>query len=371
MKKFFVLFAACALVAAFTLPAMAESEWSFYGSSRFSTWSEDWDNNSMTQYMGRATTFDDRDLTWDQDGGSRFGANVAAGDISGRYEVGINDDGINQRLIWGQWDFGAGQIRIGTDYSPSELFNYSDQRWWGYNCLTSMGYFYAGRSAQIKFTFPAAGGTFQFAFVEPDTTAIAIGANAIEQDTSIPKLEASFTRNFGPVYFFVSGGYNTYDDVVIATDKEYDVDSWMIGTCLGIAQGPFYAYGAIFTAQNLVEYASAFGFDFELNAVYDGVSDSIEDTDTVSYSLVAGFSPNDMITLEAGWGYAEMDRTVQGVTTEDDAQMYYLQCRIQVAEGFSIVPEIGKYDLKDRTVGGVSTDQGDMNYFGAHWKIDF
>ena len=376
MKKLFVLFAACALVAAFTLPAMAESEWSFYGNARMQTFWEDWDRNANIGYMGRAAAIDDDDdMTWDMQSISRFGALVSAGDISGKIEIGLNDDGIAQRPTWGQWDFGAGKIRIGYDWRPDELWNGSGQRWWNDNALTSFGYFYATRSSQIQFTFDVAGGSFQFAFVEPYTAytpvSTVMGAGTTETDTEIPVLSAHFTRNFGPIYLYVSGFYQTYNESVIATERDYDIDSWMTGICLGYDQGPFYAYGAIYGGENLQEGRADMGFDFEQFATYDAPTDSIIDVDRFAWSLVAGFRVNDMITFEAGYGQCEDELDQIGNMVEDEDSMYYLNCQIQVAEGFSIVPEIGKYDLEDRSVNGVSVDRGDITYFGAKWQIDF
>jgi hypothetical protein len=368
------------MVAAFTLPVMAqETEWSFYGSVRMATFWEDWDRNAMNNYWGTAHIDDDSDLGWANQANSRLGARVSAGDISGRIELALVDEGtrgVRTRLVWGQWDFGIGSIRIGRDYSPSELWNGSNQRWWTDNALTGTGYFYAGRNDQIKFIFPVGGGEFQFAFVEPSTNGAPVtGATALatEIDTTIPKLEAMFTRNFGPVYWIITGGYNTFDENVIATERDYSIDSWVVGTVLGYTAGPFYAYGAVYTGQNLVEYGQAFGYDWEQGATYIAATDSIEDDDTIGWSIVAGYSPMDILTLEAGYGWIESQvNTAVGVESEDESQMYYLQARIQVAKGFRITPEIGVYDLDERTAtGAAATDQGDMIYFGAQWRIDF
>ena len=53
MKKLFVLFAAVALVAAFTLPAAAAdpAAWNFYGSSRMTTFFTSPDDESVPRIM--------------------------------------------------------------------------------------------------------------------------------------------------------------------------------------------------------------------------------------------------------------------------------------------------------------------------------
>jgi hypothetical protein len=358
-----------------------ETEWSLSGTVRVATFYEDWDRNANINYLGRATAIDDdSDLTWDTQANTRFAMDVSAGDISGKFEIAAHDEGttgMRARRAYGVWDFGVGSILIGRDYSPSELWNGSNQRWWGDNALTGLGYWYAGRNNQIKFTFPVGGGTFQFAFVEPNAAlspvAGVMGAGTTELDTDIPKLEAMFTHNFGPIYWIITGGYATYDENVIATERDYSIDSYMIGTCLGYTAGPFYAYGAIYVAENPTNYGQSFGYDWELGAQYIAATDGIDDEEMLGWSIVAGFSPNDMITLEAGYGWGETDvNTAVGTNVEDESSMYYLQCVINVAPGFRVIPEIGVYDLDDRTTTGAATvDQGDATYFGAQWRIDF
>jgi len=49
----------------------------------------------------------------------------------------------------------------------------------------------------------------------------------------------------------------------------------------------------------------------------------------------------------------------------------YAMLPITIAEGFTITPEIGVIDKEDHTVAGVKTEQGDMTYYGAVWKIHF
>jgi hypothetical protein len=93
------------------------------------------------------------------------------------------------------------------------------------------------------------------------------------------------------------------------------------------------------------------------------------------FALCAGFKVNDMLSFEAGYGYAKSERD-KSITTnfsddEDDCASYYINAKITVAKGFFIQPEIGKYDMKDSTVNNVRTDDQDTTYFGAKWQIDF
>jgi hypothetical protein len=42
-----------------------------------------------------------------------------------------------------------------------------------------------------------------------------------------------------------------------------------------------------------------------------------------------------------------------------------------VAKNVIFTPEIGQADFGDTTVGGVKTKNGDFNYWGLRWRINF
>ncbi len=84
MRKLITLIAALALVVAFTVPAMAAADWSFYGSARMGTWV------NMVDPPNDGDS--DTDTTWTLQGNSRLGAKVKAGDIGGGFEWGIKGD---------------------------------------------------------------------------------------------------------------------------------------------------------------------------------------------------------------------------------------------------------------------------------------
>jgi len=111
MRKLLVLIAAVAFVAAFTAPAFA-AEWSFYGSSRITTF---WGANSDER---APTGDDDTDLSHTLQGNSRIGANVKAGEIAGQFEVGFGSN-ITRRIIWGEYDFGGWQLGLGKATAQS------------------------------------------------------------------------------------------------------------------------------------------------------------------------------------------------------------------------------------------------------------
>jgi hypothetical protein len=146
MRKLIVVLSAAALVLAFTLPVMAQSEWSFYGNSRM--WLEWADYDKEAPSNPGLSGFDDEELTWTLQSNSRIGANVAAGDIGGRFEYGT---GVNLRLLYGTWNFGAGTILAGQDYTPVQWVVSSQCGLGGGDCgFIGWGTYYTGRVPQIK-----------------------------------------------------------------------------------------------------------------------------------------------------------------------------------------------------------------------------
>jgi len=369
MKKFIVFFAAIAMVGAFAFSAVA-ADWSFYGSARMSTFSAERSKELVGTLGGNAVAYDDTDTTWDLQSNARLGANVDAGDVTGRFELGLQDEtaaatgGVYARIIWGEWDFGGGKLGVGKHYTP--LTNlYSGQAYGNDAGLLSYGAIYFGRKAMVQLTF----GGFKVALVEPTGAGVTLDDGSfLDTNITIPSIYAKY--KFKTDTFFVEGfgGYGSYDQVGI-NDKEYSIDSNMFGVGAGADFGAFYFKANVYAAQN----GSALGSSEAetANAVYNATTDGFDDTDTIGYLALVGFKANDMLKFEAGYGATNHEVTSNGVETENDANSWYLQAVVTLAPGVFIVPEVGRLDLDDTTVGGVSTAQGDTTYFGCKWQINF
>ena len=103
---------------AFSGTAFAGTDWQFYGSSRFATYS----------YTRNLSANDDQRVTkWNSQVNSRIGARVKADDngIGGRFEYGT---GVNLRRLYGTWNFGSGEVLIGHTETPSTYWE-SNQVW--------------------------------------------------------------------------------------------------------------------------------------------------------------------------------------------------------------------------------------------------
>jgi hypothetical protein len=399
MKKLFIIFAILCLAA----PAMA-ADWNFYGSARFATY---YNSNDFGPEGAQA---DDQDLTWAQQGNSRIGANVKFNDqIGGRFEM---SDSFGKRMLFGTYTFGNGsELLIGQTYTPTGSYFYSNSVYADDGDLFGMGQFYAGRQEMIQWKMggfkvalvnPSPSGTAiagdnddaGFVTVDPVTGAVtpankdadnaiqvtdATGAFEVEDaDVILPKIEASYQFKTDTFFIDVFGGYQTYD--LDAGTKDYSIDSYVLGVGGGINFGALYLNLGVHMGQNYGNYGHL-GWLQPLNqsadnldtvddanigfAAYDAAADDIKDNDALGYLAVLGFNASEMFTIEAGYGHQEYEPDVAGAG-KDKADQYYLNCVINIAPGFFIVPEVGMVDWEVQ-----DTDLGDFTYFGAKWQINF
>jgi hypothetical protein len=358
MKKLFIFFIAVAMIAAFSVPAAAaDAEWSFYGSSRMSTFSDTYSKEHPTAAV-HTPIDDDTDTTWAQQGNSRIGANVSAGDIGGRFEYGT---GINLRLLYGTWNFGAGTLLVGQTYTPVNVF-ISNQVWASDNDMLNIGGVYGGRNDAIQVQF----GSFKLAFVQIGTTVPATGLAGAETDTTLPKIEAAYSFKTDMFNIGVQGGYNS---VEIETDaKTYDVDSYILALHGGVNLGPAYIKANVFQGVNTGNYGLYTGhYTGDTSSVAAFAAAKVKDTDAFGFLVVGGVKLSDMISFEAGYGSVSYDSDV-ALAKEDDTTGYYIQATIGLAPGVSITPEYGSIDLDKNAA---NAKEGDQTYFGAKWQINF
>jgi len=392
MKKFIVFLAAIAMVGAFAFSAAA-ADWSFYGSARMDTTSVDVSKEVSSNSMGAA--YSDEDTTWGLQGNSRLGANVSAGDVTGRFEFGVTTSDVTSRILWGEWDFGSGKLGVGQHYTPTVHF-YSNQTYGADTDLFGWGTPYDGRQPQIRLTF----GGFQVALISPKTGLQTIAAGSIfsttttattnpdtsnhytvttdnvggvNYDTSVPKIAAKY--RFKTDTFLVEGfaGYNTYDVTLESTDASYSVDSYIVGVGANANFGAFYIKGSVFSGENVGSYGISSGETKYNRAQWNATNNNFDDSETLMYMGVVGFKASDMLTFEAGYGAVEDELDVAGSgTAEDNRASYYFNAVITFAPGVFIVPEIGKFDYDDsKTAAGVTAEEGDITYFGIKWQINF
>jgi len=420
MKKLIVLFAAIALVG-FAVPAMAV-DWNFYGSARMATFWSSNDFDESTLRAGDSVVTEDSELQWSLQGNSRIGAKVKHEAVSGQIELGLKGNGggdvdVGTRRVYGTWNFGAGSLKVGKDYTPVSQF-ISGQVYDADLGLLGIGTMYGARIGQVALSF----GGFEIAFMDPNTPQLTVaGADAaraalldsaqalidsgIENDSLdqylvgllarsiaedipefgdttgdvdkvIPKIEAKWGMGFDTWNFNIRGGYQYYSiedqQAVGSTDtNDLDITSYIIGADVGWNFGPGYLKGAVSYGQNvgnagwaLPNSTSAAG-----SAFWDG-DDDTNDVNTWMAALVAGIKVSDMMAFEGGFGIRQDDPkdNDNGFDEKQTPWAAYVQGVFTLAPGVYLIPEVGYFDWdKDYT----DADAGSTWYGGAKWQIDF
>ena len=380
MKKMTILMAAIALVC-FSVPALAV-DWNFYGNARMATF--------YTSIDEKDTGDKSTDLQWDLQGNSRIGANVKADHIAGHFELGLNgtkdgknsstnsigsdgsDGDVTTRRIYGTWNFGAGSLKVGKDYTPVSQF-VSAQTFDGDAGLIGFGAPYGGRPGQLALSF----GGFDIALITPkvdqdlkdETGATADG----DAKRIIPKIEAGWGMAFDAWNFYLFGGYNYYSlkNVDSLTNPgstdDITVSSYILGASGMFNFGPAYVGGQIMGGQNLGN-ARWSGGAFNA-AGWDG-DDDTNDVTTIGGILVVGFKMSDMLSFELGGGYIQDDPkdADNGFDEKTKAWDVYLNSTIAMAPGVFLIPEVGMRDFGNNPE---DEDQGSSFYLGAKWQINF
>lgn len=339
MKKKMIVVLALAVWMALCLPVSAA--WDFYGSARMATFFTDQDEDAG----------DRQDLQWDLQSNSRIGAKVKHNGISGRFEYGT---GVNLRILYGAWNFGAGELLVGQTYTPATVFN-SNQVFNADDGLLTFGSLYTGRRPMIQLT--TGGLKVALVSVTADTDLGTDGGT----ETLLPKLEASYNINAGPVNLTFVGGYQTFTADPDGVDES--VNSYVAGANAKFGLGALTFHVNGFIGQNVGHYG--FSYHGANEAVL--VGNDVEDTDSYGGAVVANYKANDMLSFELGAGYVNNESDVSGAE-DDDGMSYYGNAVITLAPGFFIVPEVGVFDFGDDNTGA---SEGKQTYAGAKWQINF
>lgn len=369
MKKIFVILSAIMLAMVFTIPAGASEgavEWDFYGSVRMHTFSSYQDKNTSS------SGFDDRDARWGLNPVSHIGAKVHKGNIGGCFEYGNKYDydhghdasDVILRKIYGTWDFGTGELTVGKTYTPIHFV--TNQVYDNDYGLRGFGAFYEyNPMIQVKVD------GFKLALVSPNTE-LPDGTDGIltvdDYDTTYPKVEASYTFSMDTFSVKLFGGWNTYEIVKAKSNKEYDVTSYIYGVAGVVNAGPVTLKAMVWNGQNVDSYGLSYSQEVDLMPDYDETGDDIRDNKGYGGVASIGVKINDFVGIEAGYGYVSGKNDTVDKDHNDEAWAAYLQAPITLAQGVTIVPEIGLYDYEE---DDNAADQGHENYFGAKWQINF
>jgi hypothetical protein len=361
MKKLFIIFAILCLAA----PAMA-ADWNFYGSARMATFRVDVDPDVPG-------VDSDTDTAWGQQGNSRIGATVKFNDeIGGAFEM---SDSFGKRKLYGTYAFGSSELLLGQTYTPVSSQFYSNSVYDGDGDLLGVGQFYVGRVPMIQWSIAG----FKLALVQPNTVDVAEtaatdptvvagvyvpGTAAVNYDVDVdlPKIELAY--KFKTDMFFVefAGGYQTY--TLDGATQDYDIDSYIGELGFGMTIGPVFFNLAVHMGSNLGNYGAYNPVGLTDEATLTGTGDT-NDVDGLGFLGVVGFNISEMFTVEMGYGHEEAE--LDNSNNTEVADQYYVNCTINIAPGFFIVPEIGMIQFSE----DATTPEPETFYYGAKWQINF
>jgi predicted porin len=382
MKKLLVVL----LVLGLAAPAMAQSQFHFYGSLRTHIGYYDASENytvapgpAMDGTIAAGAGFSDEGILLSMSAQSRLGVRGAVSDkLFGVVEFGLTETtraGKSQspytRLAFGQWNFGAGNLIIGKHYTPATFLFYSnmigDIADSGDGWLLVAGMPYIGRQPQIRLTIAG----FEFALIEQNNPTAAqpltLGTMT-DIDRTIPRLEAAYVFRTPVIAVRPVLGYQTYKIENNATGDDKTIDSYVAGLGVSLTLGPAYIKMTGSWLQNASNYGNP-----NLAAPVARAATLVDDAETLQGTFVAGFNFSPTFFVEAGVGYTENKVDVApGVEMKQIGAVYYLQAPITVAKGFTLIPEVGQLDRGDIEITGApDAAQGRLTYFVANLKIDF
>ncbi|MBW2259044.1 MAG: hypothetical protein JRF18_01140 [Deltaproteobacteria bacterium] len=344
-----------------------------------------------SSHQSNVTGVDDNDdLNIDLADISRFGARGQVGDIYGVVEMGMRGNEnragydttfggavpyynrqIYTRLLYGKWDFGAGNLIVGQDYtlptypSAQQAPGVFDLQ----NGFIGVGTLWDRRYPQVKVvldngltflaaqTFDGIGPSGGFA---PPAGTLA-GGNS---DVIIPKLQVAWDVRREGWYIGPGIGYNTYkyDDTAVGGTFDDDIDSYVAFLKGSWDPGPVAFRFTVHYGENL----SNFGILGRKNANAVVVNNSVQDAECWGGYLQAAFKV-DPTTITVGWGYSSSDNDASGPEA-DELMGIFVNCKVPIAETFFIVPEFSWWDGMDNAMG---IEDPDSWHLGILWQADF
>ncbi len=365
MKKLIVILAAIAMVGAFTATAMADV--SLYGSARM------WTYRISTDKEATGTNYDQDDTTWKMGPFSRFGANFKGDKVSGKFELDARDaDGLDGastvgdmrvRVLWGEWDFGAGKLGVGHNWPLSDWnITLNQSTGGGIQGYGSTGMSWA-RHSQIRLTFD----NLKISFASPDISDGGVGTYVTRQERTLPKIELRYGMKLDLLALDFLGAYQSYN-ALNATNQDKSITSYLLGVRAKMNFGPAYLNFAGRYDQNGGNYGVSSGV--RNNAVWNATTLDVEDTTTYGAAFALGYKVSDMFTVEAYYGKTKSEDDRVG-TNEDEAQMYGVTAKITLAPGVYLFPEFVVEDYEDSTTADIVSQEGKKTSIGMVWRIDF
>jgi len=335
----------------------------FYGNARIGYW-YDMQDKDFTANKDRTV------LHYDLFGTSRFGANFAGEDYTGKIEVSMCRTGVNLRQVWGEYDLGMLKVLIGQTYTgffdlPNQATSIVSA---SENLMIGYGLTYDSRNPMIKLSMD--NGAYlilmQPKLVDPIGAANLMGLDKEDIiDALLPKVNLGMRFNFDNLMLHPTFGVNMsqynedfspWDESVLAYVAALTA-KYCMGDLTILAQGSL--------GQNVADYGILSGATGG-NAAWDPVEEEILNATTTAGFLEFMYKLNDKTAFMAGGGFSGTDR--DGYADPNTAKTAYLNAKINLHPKMFIMPEIGMIDEQDNENG---VAEGSRMYFGLNLQADF
>ncbi len=390
MKKSIIGASLVAAAFGLSVPAMA-LDVTPYGAIRVATW---W--TSSTYYNPAGKPLHDADFTLDLQGDSLVGMRVKQDDFSAVAEMGAYNPknragGVELRLLFGEWDFGGGKLRVG--YAPSPYVYRSEQVYdadGGFNGYASL---WDGRYAQIKVTL---NNGLYMTLMKQST----VGLNGISATnaytTNTGNAWANTPTNLTSTTYADTTGYTDYDTFMPKTIVGYEGKAGIVTYGGGMA-GNFYKIRTVAAGGNQTGKDEIYSYLAFAHAMIDlapielklsGYTGQNQGNLMNNAAAAAGsfYSNNASYGKNAytygGWGQIgytmnKKFKMFTGVSYEsnemrgratDDRMAAFANVQYQVTKNFKVVPEF-TYLNDMRSASGAKEPQ--IYAAGVKWEMTF
>ena len=381
MRKKIISASLVAVTLALSVPAMA-LDVTPYGAIRVGTWYTSSTYNNPTT----GASLHDSDFSLDIQGDSLIGMRVKEGDYSGVAELGAYNPkarsaGVELRLLFGEWNFGEGKLRVG--YAPSPYVFRSEQTYDSDGGFNGYGSLWDGRYAQVKaslnnglyvtlmksatsITAGAANSTSNagpaWANTAFNNTATTYAATNTDYDTYMPKTIVGYEGKAGIVDYGGGAAVNYYKKTVTTANVgvEEEVSSYLFFAHAKIDLAPvelkFNAYGGQ-NVGNLMSNAAATAGSFRTNN---------KNAHTYGGFGQVGYKLNDKLKAFAGASYEASECDANAYT--DDKMAAFVNVQYAVTKNFKVVPEFTYLNDLSSTTGA---KEPKIYAAGVKWEMIF
>jgi hypothetical protein len=279
-----------------------------------------------------------------------------------------NATNVGTRLFFGDWNFGPGSLRVGQDHPVATFLGYSNMfgapTGGGDGNMLGMGLPYASRNPLIRLDIAGA----SLALVQNSGVPV-LGFE--DADRWLPRIEAAYVFRTPVIAIRPILAYQNFRVENRAPGgDDRSIESYMAGLGVSLTLGPAFVKATGTWGQNVGNMAMG-----QAALVGGGLTTAtgVDDAETYTGTLVAGFNVSPTFFIEAGVGYANTKvDAAPGVEVKSDGFIVYLQTPITLARGFQLIPEVGQLDRGDLKVSGQpDLAQGRSTYASAIFKIDF